>query len=104
MARAVRRDKLRRLVQKGLVLARARVISGGYFNEDKKWYPARLKENGKFITGMMNFIPHDFKSSSGTAYQNPDGTYTLIVHSNRSFQLKVKGCTKKTKNQKKCKV
>ncbi len=67
---------------------------------DKQWRPARLQvreydENNKlvnddWIEGMSNFTEWDFKTKSGCAYQNNDGTITLIIHSNESYELRIK--------------
>lgn len=75
----VRRDVLRRKVQKGL-------MEGQKQNGD--WIPAIFSLPGEFIQGYMNFSERDFKSGVGSAWNNPDGTITLYIHSNKIIDLR----------------
>lgn len=74
MSKTIRRDVLRRKVQKGLMEARTK---------DGSWVPAIFIDDlDNFVTGIMNLTESDFKSNVGTAWENPDGSITLYVHSN----------------------
>jgi len=79
--KTVRRDVLRRKVQKGLMEAKTK--SG-------EWIPAIFTGTDMFIQGMMNLSERDFKSGVGTAWENSDGTITLYIHSNSSITLRNK--------------
>lgn len=40
--------------------------------------------------GICYMMPIDFKTKSGCAWKNPNGTVTLIVHSNCNYTFKIK--------------
>ena len=55
------------------------------------WFPAVLKAQGEpSKPGQISFTDWEFRTKSGTAYRNSDGTITLIIHSNQSYKLRVK--------------
>ena len=38
--------------------------------------------------GVCHLWEHDFKSKSGRAWENPNGTITLVVHSNSNYTFR----------------
>lgn len=48
------------------------------------------EDRGGCKEGVCRLFPFDFKSKSGRAWKNPNGTITLKVHSNCSFTFRVK--------------
>ena len=72
------------------------------------WMPARIRRpvfgtyinhlgfeldrciDSDFVQGQMNFTEHDFVGKSGGAYYQPDGTIHFYVHSNASYELRIK--------------
>jgi hypothetical protein len=54
----------------------------------EKVMPVVVREGGSYQYDACNLSEHDFKSKSGTAYENANGTITLRVHSNCSYTLK----------------
>lgn len=118
MRNTVRRDWLKRQVDKGLMEAKtvfeiehdgngANDVYGG------EWKPARIRrptfrehypdkenkpewhygvcENSDFQDGAMNFHESDFRGGSGGCYLQPNGTYCLRVHSNAVYEFRMKG-------------
>jgi hypothetical protein len=54
-----------------------------------KELPVRVSQGaGDWLPGFCTLYPHDFKSKSGAAWRNPDGTITLHVHSNCHYTFK----------------
>ena len=93
MSKTIRRDLLKKAVAAGKM-----VSTGSYHYDDmtsserrSTTIPARLSSgHGDFIEGECNLTDFDFRSSSGCAYENEDGTITLHVHSNCTYDLKLK--------------
>jgi hypothetical protein len=63
------------------------------------WIPVRIrhpKYEGNFVTdddfveGQINLTRWDFKTKTGTAYYNTDGTINLCVHGNLNYTLRKK--------------
>ena len=60
------------------------------------WMPLNIvsrDENGKNIwkDNFINLLESDFQSPCGRAYSREDGTITFKVHSNLSYQVRIKG-------------
>ena len=53
--------------------------------------PCRIRNGSDFIEGVMNFRESEFSSKSGAAWMNKDGTISFSVHSNRAYDLRIKG-------------
>ena len=82
----IRRHTLQRKAEAGRLDARvqysADIPSGS-------WMPARIMNSlSDFVDGYINLYTHDFRTKSGLAYRNNDGTITLKVHSNLVFTLR----------------
>ena len=94
----MRRDVLRRKVAKGLMKARCtHYLTDDYAYDNAngfgatEWMPAVLMPEDSYkhsTEGTMSFIPFDFKSSTGAAWVEDNGTIVLSVHSNCSYELK----------------
>jgi len=39
--------------------------------------------------GICYVMPFDFQSKSGSAWKNPNGTFTLVVHSNCNYTFRL---------------
>jgi hypothetical protein len=98
--KTVRRDKLKRDIQKGLYVCKCnyRYTDDYRYDNATDFGASDYKEinimdenNRKHDYDKMNLWKDDFSSQVGTAWENEDGTVTLIVHSNLSFNLKRKG-------------
>ena len=88
-----RRDKLRRLCEAGRL-----VLVGSYHFDDMygasrtnggipvQMAPAESHERQEGICYMQ---PWDFKTQSGCCYENPNGSVTLIVHSNCNYTFRM---------------
>ena len=49
----------------------------------------RIKKDSRdWIEGQCNMVESDFTGKSGRAWENPDGTITLKVHSNLDFTFR----------------
>ena len=55
------------------------------YNGNKK----TIVDNHDFIDGQMNFKDYDFEGKPGRAWGNENGTITLYVHSNLSYELRM---------------
>ena len=53
--------------------------------------PCRIRNGSDFVEGVMNFYERDFSTKTGAAWRNENGTISLVVHSNRSYDMKIKG-------------
>ncbi|MDO8357299.1 MAG: hypothetical protein Q7U76_12990 [Nitrospirota bacterium] len=61
-------------------------------NGHTDWMRARIKtDDNTFYEGTITFYPSDFKTKTGYAVENRDGTYTFRIHGNASFELRKKG-------------
>lgn len=92
--KTVNRGWLKKKVEKGEVEAKCNYRHDPQFDNieygSDRWIPARLSRcHGDFMEGEMNFKEWDFRSKSGCAWKNPDGTITLIIHSNSSYELRL---------------
>ncbi len=91
---AFRRDKLRRLVEAG----KMQVIGTYHFDDQfgtsggKKLMECGImpEDRDTRIPGVCYLFPSDFKSSAGCCWKNPNGTITLIVHSNSNYDFQLK--------------
>lgn len=91
--KTIRRDLLKRAVAAGKMFS-----VGSYHFDDqygveqrKTTIPARLSSGyGDFVEGECNITVSDFKSRSGAAWENADGTFSLCVHGNCHYDLKLK--------------
>ena len=92
---AVRRDAIKKLIRCGYMLAKCDY----HYTDDNTWdaqnnfgrhdyKPCGLNVGND--KGMVNFTDWDFKSSTGHAAMNPDGTYKLVIHGNLAYTLKIK--------------
>lgn len=93
------RGKLRRLVQAGKVT----MVSGYHFDDmygesrSHKELPVAIvpeHEPGDWRwrkEGVCYLFPSDFTAKSGCCWLNPNGTVTLIVHSNSNYTFRVEG-------------
>lgn len=96
MSKTIRRDKLRALAASGQL-----VLVNSYHFDDmggesrcQSPMPVRVSSGyGDFIEGQCNLRDDDFTSRCGAAYQNEDGTIHLRVHSNCSYDFRLKAGT-----------
>ena len=65
------------------------------FGKTTTFVPCRIKSGFEIIEGCMNFYESDFRSKCGAAWMNENGTICFMVHSNRSYDLRIKGACKK---------
>lgn len=94
MMRTFNRGKLRKLVEAGRV-----EMTGAYSFDDMtgaelirdKRLPVRMHPGDwhDCQQGTCYLHEHDFKSKSGRAWENPNGTVTLVVHSNCNYDLRI---------------
>lgn len=91
--KTVRRDALKRLAEAGRL-----VLADSYHFDDQHGesrgnepMPVAIKpaDDKDRKSGTCYLFKHDFESSSGRAYENPNGTITLIVHSNSNYTFRV---------------
>lgn len=72
------------------------MISSYHFDDQmgelrsKQSLPVRIGSYGDMKEGYCNLYESDFSSSCGSAYQNPDGTIHLHVHSNCLYDFRRK--------------
>lgn len=94
MSKTFRRDKLRRLVEAGKVVA-----VGTYHFDDmhgesrtQKEMPCAMKpaDYRDRKEGVCYLTEHDFTSGSGGAWQSDNGVISLHVHSNSNYDLRIK--------------
>jgi len=100
--KTVRRDKLKRDIEKGLYLCKC----NGRYTDDYAWDAASnygitefmevniVKTNSERKEKHINLWESDF-SGYGNAWENEDGTVTLWIHSNLSYDLVKKQSEKK---------
>ena len=88
------RGTLKKLAEQGKL-----VMVGAYHFDDLtgekricKELPVRVRQPGEdwhdWPEGICHLWAHDFKSKSGGAWENPNGTITLIVHSNCNYTFR----------------
>lgn len=80
MSTTYRRDKLRRLAEKGRLM-----MTDGAAGE----LPVRVMQGNDWKDGWCNVWASDFDGNCGRAYQAEDGSITLYVHTNRNFKFRV---------------
>jgi len=89
-----RRDKLRRLVEQGKIETVATYHFDDMYGESRghQSMPCAImpKDWHDRKEGICYMFDHDFTSGSGRAWLNPNGTVTLIVHSNSNYDLRIK--------------
>lgn len=79
--KSFRRDKLKRMIERGELEGIPRTISGGYFYEGKDWKDAQV----------FGLTDSDFRSKAGCCYvDEKTGEIRLIVHSNESYAFRKK--------------
>lgn len=93
--KTIRRDKLKRLAEADkLVVVDAYefddMLGASRVKEETKVRMAPKDGGERYLPGHITLDESDFKSSVGRAWENPNGTITLIVHSNLNYTFKVK--------------
>jgi hypothetical protein len=84
--KTVNRGWLRKQVEKGNIEAKcAYSLSDDYGFDKSINYGKTDWSNAK----ELNFSDWDFKTKSGAAWYNTDGTITFIVHSNSSYDMRI---------------
>lgn len=88
--KTIRRDKLLRLAQAGGLISTASYHYDDMHGADRREteLPVRVAAYGDFKDGFCNLPESDFRSCSGCAYENDDGTISLHVHGNCSYTFK----------------
>jgi len=90
--KTIRRDKVMRLARARKLVAIGSRSFDDQHGESRLMHerPVNLVEGGiGRKEGYVNLEPWDFKTKSGAAYEHPDGTITLHVHSNLNYTLRV---------------
>lgn len=98
----INRQSLKKLIASGALEAKC----DGHYTDDyaydaaanfrkTEWLPARyvdaqMARHENSEPGTLTFGNWDFKTSSGLAYLDKDGSYSLHVHSNLSYTLRLK--------------
>ena len=92
MSKAIRRDVVRKLVEQGKLEAIETYNFDDMLGESRTHHampvamrPERFQDCKEGVCYMDSF---DFKTKSGSAYENADGTIHLRVHSNCSFDFR----------------
>ena len=112
--KTVRRDWIMRQIDKGNIEAKCIYhYSDGYAWDAETsggtdWLLARIRRpkfeptvlssgmlierctDPDYVYGCISFEKIDFKTGSGAAWWNEDGTITLLVHSNLCYTLRIK--------------
>lgn len=91
--KTINRGQLKRLVERGDLEARTEYCfdetMGCTQGDSSPWKPARLRrEYGDTKQGFFNISDFSFRTKSGAAWQNPNGTITLMVHGNEYIELR----------------
>lgn len=95
MSKTINRAYLKRLIEQGKI----EMISSYHFDDHygseslKKTMPVRIGVYGDMKEGFCNLYESDLRSSCGRAYENPDGTIHLSVHSNCFYDFRRKDGT-----------
>jgi hypothetical protein len=91
--KTVRRDMLRRLVDSGrLFMAESYSFDDmhGESRSENRAIPVRMMPADRNTSeGTCYLFESDFKSGSGSAWRNADGTITLYIHSTRNLTFLV---------------
>jgi hypothetical protein len=94
--KTVRRDKLRRLAERGkLVLVSAYSFDDlhGASRDRNVEIPVKMRPANPaecVYDGKTCYIrPDEFEGNCGRAWENPNGTITLYVHSNSNYEFRV---------------
>lgn len=91
-SKTINRGYLKRLIERGEI----EMISSYHFDDQmgesrsKEPLPVRIGSYGDMKQGYCNLYKSDLSSSCGGAYQNPDGTIHLHVHSNCFYDFRHK--------------
>jgi hypothetical protein len=89
----MRRDKLRRLAEAGRLTLTSSYsfddMHGESRTENRQIPVQMMPADRQTREGICYLFPSDFASGSGRAWVNPNGTVTLIVHSNRNLTFTV---------------
>ena len=90
--KTVRRDKLKRLAAAGRLV----MVESYHFDDmtgesrGNKELPVRVMSgHGDWKEGWCNVWEIDFTTKSGSAWENPNGTITLYIHSNSNLDFRV---------------
>lgn len=86
-----RRDRLRRLVEAGRVVLASSYSFDDQYGSDRtdKEMPVKMVATGGDRPEGTCCVRRDHFEGSGRAWENPNGTVTLIVHSNLNFTFKI---------------
>jgi hypothetical protein len=86
----IRRDVLKRKVEKGLMLARTEYsYDGRCVTQDSEWIPARLSQGyGDFKEGFYNLRGYQFEMKSGYATVDENRIISMHITQNHYVQLK----------------
>ena len=98
MSKTINRGWLKKQVEKGNIIVKCNYHYTDDYKFDNEnnfgetgWAEAYLNEEwGHFEEGKMKFKSWDFKTKSGAAWQDEKGIITLMVHSNLSYDMKLK--------------
>ncbi len=89
-----RRDKLRRLVEAGKIETVSTYHFDDMYGENRTTHPmpvAMMPADWHDIKeGTCYIRESEFKTKSGCCYESESGIITLIVHSNSSYDLRIK--------------
>ena len=94
--KTVRRDALKRKIQKGLYEARCAFhYTDDYYGDAQDnfgktdWRPAIFSEEGsRTQSNAIAFKAWDFRTSTGYAAMEDDGTIAFAIHSNLVYKLR----------------
>ena len=95
--KTLRRDKLKRDIQKGLLEGKCtmhltddyRFDASNNFGKSEGWAPIVIREVGEFFPGKINLHESDFESGSGGASINEEtGVVSFRVHSNLYYEFR----------------
>jgi hypothetical protein len=94
--KTIRRDKLKRDILKGLYVCKCSFRQTDDYRYDLAFDSGKtdykqinILENGnKRDYDKVNLYADSFTSQVGSAWENEDGTVTLSIHSNLSYELK----------------
>jgi len=97
--KTVNRGWLKRQVEAGKVEAKCvNYLTDDYafdasnnFGRMSEFKPAVLQNRGdKFLHGVVNLHAEEFNNKGGGAYRSEDGIIHYYVHSNLSYELRIK--------------
>jgi hypothetical protein len=95
MLKTIRRDKLKRDIAKGLYVCKCNYHFADdarydYISDENTAYKQinLISEGNKRDYDKINLRLSDFDSQVGRAWENADGSVTLVIHSNLSYDFK----------------